>query len=497
VTITQTLAADTRPAKDSEGLRSRIVRCYTRSSWTIADLLAGDLPPESPPLDALIATSEALEGPHGLEKAADRLKPLGRLILEAPEAHRTALEAVLESDECSMSIIARFHAGSGRSVLVAERTPEDLNFSAPLRADAHLGYYKMSRYRTYRAMQAAVAQLVEPPRDVIEIGDSNGVMRDMLGHESARYFRASYPPHDLTRLDGIPDDAFDAFLCDNTLEHVDDPAAALRQMHRVLRPGGWLILMSPFIAMAQDDDRARWSPLALKEMLAAHFAEGVAGSWGNVEAACAYIRDNKWLRVHRARAGVLSCRDSRRADAPELRLPDSDDRHHPIHVWALARKVDTARPDLAWTIGPPPAEPLKRACRALSAQLRRTSQVLVLPARDGAALDELARTGHAPVGVEPSLLHANFCLNRGYEAAPHPPIQPLHAALVDGTKPEAARWISLAAQNTRPGAVLAIAHAAADRDARASLERDALAAGLVPLRSDEHALLFAQAGPAA
>jgi hypothetical protein len=49
---------------------------------------------------------------------------------------------------------------------------------------------------------------------------------------------------DITRLE-LPDHAFDAILCSHVLEHVEDDRAAMRELHRVLTPGGWAILMVP------------------------------------------------------------------------------------------------------------------------------------------------------------------------------------------------------------------------------------------------------------
>jgi SAM-dependent methyltransferase len=49
---------------------------------------------------------------------------------------------------------------------------------------------------------------------------------------------------DLTRLD-LPDASFDAILCNHVLEHVPDDRRAMRELYRVLKPGGWAILQTP------------------------------------------------------------------------------------------------------------------------------------------------------------------------------------------------------------------------------------------------------------
>jgi ubiquinone/menaquinone biosynthesis C-methylase UbiE len=46
-----------------------------------------------------------------------------------------------------------------------------------------------------------------------------------------------------------PDGSFDAVMCIEVLEHVPDPVAALREMTRLLRVGGTLIVTAPFCSM--------------------------------------------------------------------------------------------------------------------------------------------------------------------------------------------------------------------------------------------------------
>lgn len=49
--------------------------------------------------------------------------------------------------------------------------------------------------------------------------------------------------HDLAEpLDWIPDGSFDAALMALVIHHLDDRVSALRELHRVLRPGGFLVV---------------------------------------------------------------------------------------------------------------------------------------------------------------------------------------------------------------------------------------------------------------
>ncbi len=47
------------------------------------------------------------------------------------------------------------------------------------------------------------------------------------------------------------DDTFDVVFCNHVLEHVADDRRAMREMHRVMRPGGWGVMLSPV-----DEERA-------------------------------------------------------------------------------------------------------------------------------------------------------------------------------------------------------------------------------------------------
>lgn len=58
-----------------------------------------------------------------------------------------------------------------------------------------------------------------------------------------------YQPDIVGDIHKLPfeDNSVDAILCLAVLEHVEDPALALREMRRVLKPGGYCFLYVPFL----------------------------------------------------------------------------------------------------------------------------------------------------------------------------------------------------------------------------------------------------------
>ena len=58
------------------------------------------------------------------------------------------------------------------------------------------------------------------------------------------------------------DASFDAIYCSHVLEHVPDDRQAMRELHRVLKPGGWAILQVPIIRETTYEDPTITSEVA-------------------------------------------------------------------------------------------------------------------------------------------------------------------------------------------------------------------------------------------
>lgn len=148
-------------------------------------------------------------------------------------------------------------------------------------------------YRTLRShVVRELASRLLPGAHVLDAGCGTGGMLDSLRRHPARWQLSG---HDLspdavrlTRDRGfdsitqgsissipIPPDQCDAVVCLDVLYHkAVDESAALRELHRVLKPGGWLLLNLPaWDSLAGEHDRAvegvrRYTPDRIRALLA-------------------------------------------------------------------------------------------------------------------------------------------------------------------------------------------------------------------------------------
>lgn len=98
---------------------------------------------------------------------------------------------------------------------------------------------------------------------ILDIGTSQRFAKELKPYEALfegkKYVAAGYLPprghgeydcdchQDIEKMD-FEDGRFDAVICLEVLEHVGNPFRAAREIARVLRPGGHLLLTAPFLA---------------------------------------------------------------------------------------------------------------------------------------------------------------------------------------------------------------------------------------------------------
>lgn len=82
----------------------------------------------------------------------------------------------------------------------------------------------------------------------------------------------------------IPDASFGSVVCIELLEHVEEPERVIREIHRILRPGGLLILTVPFAVMIHErsnqTDYWQFTPSGLRYLLQKRFRDVIIRTTG-------------------------------------------------------------------------------------------------------------------------------------------------------------------------------------------------------------------------
>lgn len=103
--------------------------------------------------------------------------------------------------------------------------------------------------------------LAGAPTRVLHFAAEEGLRRRLSASPALEYVTADLEPGrgdltiDITDID-LPSGSVDVVLCVHVLEHVPNDRAALRELHRVLAPGGWGVVQVPIQREATDEDPA-------------------------------------------------------------------------------------------------------------------------------------------------------------------------------------------------------------------------------------------------
>ncbi|MCU0419161.1 MAG: methyltransferase domain-containing protein [Cyclobacteriaceae bacterium] len=95
------------------------------------------------------------------------------------------------------------------------------------------------------------------PQSVLHVAPEHCFLKAFEKQHGDRYITADIEsPLANVKMDlhqiPFPENTFDVVLCNHVLEHVADDIQALREIHRVLRPGGYAILQVPFFHPVPD-----------------------------------------------------------------------------------------------------------------------------------------------------------------------------------------------------------------------------------------------------
>lgn len=168
-----------------------------------------------------------------------------------------------------------------------------------------------------RAVFGFFASLGPESLDAVEVSGGG------TPHPWKSFTRLAYPDFDL--LDPDHAERYDVVICRHVLEHVADPWVAMRSLRDLARPGGYVVVTTPFMVKIHRDPRDLWrfTPDGITTLMETVGLDVVeVGGWGNA-----------WAVAMNARIWI--------ADRPVLRrFLMHNNPATPLVVWGIGRRDD-------------------------------------------------------------------------------------------------------------------------------------------------------------
>lgn len=109
----------------------------------------------------------------------------------------------------------------------------------------------LERHRLLYLYLKLKTNLFKDQLSVLHFSPERGLSAVLRSQKNLKYATSWYEADrradyhlDLTKLD-LPDESWDVMICYHILEHIPDDRQAIREMFRVLKPGGWAVVQVP------------------------------------------------------------------------------------------------------------------------------------------------------------------------------------------------------------------------------------------------------------
>ena len=163
-----------------------------------------------------------------------------------------------------------------------------------------------------------------PGLKAIEFGGSTQIIKNILS-EVDYQIAPNFPEVDIQNLEDYSSEEYDLVILDNVLEHVENPFKAIQEIHRILKPGGTLLAIVPFLIYIHPtpDDYWRFTESGIRK-LCENFSEVKIYYWGNRVAAGLINKYGFDLTIKQARF--------------LLGFSLRNEKAYPVNYWFFAKK---------------------------------------------------------------------------------------------------------------------------------------------------------------
>ena len=164
---------------------------------------------------------------------------------------------------------------------------------------------KVSLFIVGRVLDVGCGQ--KPYQSLFQSTEHIGLDIDVSGHEHTNeqidvYYDGKIFPFE--------DEKFDSVICNQVLEHVATPEVTLSEIHRTLKPQGYILLTVPFLADEHEQpfDYYRYSSFGMKHLLEAHNFEIIKSVKlnRNIALVSAHFWNTYWYKLLKTSYPIVS-----------------------------------------------------------------------------------------------------------------------------------------------------------------------------------------------
>lgn len=186
--------------------------------------------------------------PHAVIFATEMKKLIGFIVRKVPRKYLQLVSGI------GLKVLGLFYSGNKVTCPICESSFREFLPYGRIRSRANAlcpSCMSLERHRLIWLYLKERTDFFDNPKQVLHIAPEACFIKRMEKIHGSGYITADIEsPLAKVKMDihqiPFPENQFDAVLCNHVLEHVNDDILAMKELYRVMKPGGFAILQIPF-----------------------------------------------------------------------------------------------------------------------------------------------------------------------------------------------------------------------------------------------------------